>query len=157
MICNDFLQILGVDVVGLAFLTVYGFIIGVQFVAMIIHRSLTLLHILARAPWTCGTGETNPRTRLDHSSLSLSQMSRSRFGSNTTLLSTLPLASIERLNFSASEQDRPSIIMTSHHDIPVLPGYDVNSERQFPDETETASVVSNCNASIPPTSQRSLC
>ena len=141
---------------GLAFLTVYGFIIMVQFVAMIIHRSLTLLHILARAPWSCGTGESSPRVKVDRASSSLS-VSRGRFGSNTTLLSTLPLASVERLNSISSEHEGPAIIMTSEGEIPVFAEYNVTPDQQFPDDSiETVSVVSNASVPVTQLSQQSL-
>ena len=45
------LKILGVDVIGLAFLTVYGCIFVVQFLALLGHRFKTIVHILARTPW----------------------------------------------------------------------------------------------------------
>ena len=47
------LKTLGVDLIGLSFLLVYGTIIILQFLAMISHRLITLLHVLARAPWIC--------------------------------------------------------------------------------------------------------
>ncbi|XP_031575148.1 uncharacterized protein LOC116308782 isoform X2 [Actinia tenebrosa] len=47
------LKTLGVDLIGLSFLLVYGTIIILQFLAMIGHRLTTLLHVLARASWTC--------------------------------------------------------------------------------------------------------
>lgn len=47
------LKTLGVDVLGLSFLIVYGTVTFCQFLAMIFHRLTTLLHILARTPWIC--------------------------------------------------------------------------------------------------------
>lgn len=47
------LKVLGVDVIGLSFLAVYGLIMLIQFAAMLIHRTITFLHVIARAPWTC--------------------------------------------------------------------------------------------------------
>ncbi|EDO44996.1 predicted protein, partial [Nematostella vectensis] len=43
------LKLLGVDFVGLMFLSVYGTIILFQFIAMLAHRLTTLIHLLARA------------------------------------------------------------------------------------------------------------
>ncbi|XP_078360423.1 uncharacterized protein LOC144644771 isoform X1 [Oculina patagonica] len=45
------LKILGVDIIGLAFLTIYGCIFVVQFLALLGHRFKTIVHILARTPW----------------------------------------------------------------------------------------------------------
>jgi chitin synthase len=54
------LKALGVDVIGLSFLFVYGTIIILQFLAMITHRLTTLLHVLARAPWICCRPSNKP-------------------------------------------------------------------------------------------------
>ncbi|EDO41482.1 predicted protein, partial [Nematostella vectensis] len=43
------LKVLGVDVIGLGFLIVYGVIIIVQFLTMVCHRLATMIHVLARA------------------------------------------------------------------------------------------------------------
>ena len=45
------LKILGVDIIGLAFLIVYGCIFVIQFLALLGHRFKTVVHILARTPW----------------------------------------------------------------------------------------------------------
>ena len=45
------LEILGVDIIGLGFLTIYGCIFVVQFVAPLGHRFKTMVHVLARTPW----------------------------------------------------------------------------------------------------------
>ena len=45
------LKVLGVDIIGLGFLTVYGFIFVLQFLALLVHRFKTVVHILARTPW----------------------------------------------------------------------------------------------------------
>lgn len=46
------LKVFGVDVIGLAFLLIYGFLIILQFLALLGHRFKTIVHILARTPWT---------------------------------------------------------------------------------------------------------
>ena len=45
------LKVLSVDVIGLAFLTIYGFIFVLQFLALLGHRFKTVVHVLARTPW----------------------------------------------------------------------------------------------------------
>ena len=45
------LKVSGVDIVGLGVLTVYGFIVFLQFLALLGHRFKTAVHILARTPW----------------------------------------------------------------------------------------------------------
>ena len=47
---ND-LKVLGVDIIGLGFLSVYGCIFLVQFLALLGHRFKTMVHVLARTPW----------------------------------------------------------------------------------------------------------
>ncbi|PFX22865.1 Ankyrin repeat and sterile alpha motif domain-containing protein 1B [Stylophora pistillata] len=54
------LKILGVDVIGLGFLTIYGGIFAVQFLALLWHRFKTLIHILARAPWKMNINSITP-------------------------------------------------------------------------------------------------
>lgn len=54
------LKILGVDVIGLGFLTIYGGIFAVQFLALLCHRFKTLIHILARAPWKMNINSITP-------------------------------------------------------------------------------------------------
>ncbi|XP_022802804.1 uncharacterized protein LOC111340249 isoform X2 [Stylophora pistillata] len=46
------LKILGLDVIALSFLIIYGGIFIVQFLALLCHRVKTIMHILARTPWT---------------------------------------------------------------------------------------------------------
>ena len=46
------LKVFGVDVIGLVFLLIYGFLIALQFLALLGHRFKTIIHILARTPWT---------------------------------------------------------------------------------------------------------
>ncbi|XP_068739017.1 uncharacterized protein [Montipora capricornis] len=45
------LKVLGVDVIGLGFLTIYGCIFVIQFLALLGHRFKTVIHVLARTPW----------------------------------------------------------------------------------------------------------
>ena len=45
------LKVLGVDVIGLAFLLIYGVLLILQFLALLGHRFKTTVHILARTPW----------------------------------------------------------------------------------------------------------
>lgn len=45
------LAVLGVDIIGLSFLTVYGLVIVLQFLALLGHRFKTVIHLLARVPW----------------------------------------------------------------------------------------------------------
>lgn len=45
------LKVFGVDVIGLGFLIIYGFIIILQFLALLGHRFKTVVHILARTAW----------------------------------------------------------------------------------------------------------
>lgn len=45
------LKVLGVDIIGLAFLTIYGLIFVLQFLALLGHRFKTVVHVLARVPW----------------------------------------------------------------------------------------------------------
>lgn len=45
------LKILGLDVIALSFLIIYGGIFVAQFVALLCHRVKTIMHILARTPW----------------------------------------------------------------------------------------------------------
>ena len=46
------LKILGLDVIALSFLIIYGGIFVAQFLALLCHRVKTIMHILARTPWT---------------------------------------------------------------------------------------------------------
>lgn len=46
------LKILGLDVIALGFLISYGGIFVAQFLALLCHRVKTIMHILARTPWT---------------------------------------------------------------------------------------------------------
>ena len=43
---------LGTNVLGLAFLCIYGFLVILQFITLFWHRLITVSHMLARAPWT---------------------------------------------------------------------------------------------------------
>ena len=63
LVQHQSLKFLGVDVAGLCFLAVYGMIFILQFLALLAHRLLTVLHILARAPWTPGTSYIKTRIR----------------------------------------------------------------------------------------------
>ena len=45
------LKVLGVDIIGLGFLTIYGCIFVIQFLALLGHRFKTVIHVLARTPW----------------------------------------------------------------------------------------------------------
>ncbi|XP_032242861.1 uncharacterized protein LOC5517022 [Nematostella vectensis] len=60
------LKLLGVDFVGLMFLSVYGTIILFQFIAMLAHRLTTLIHLLARAPYICGVQEETTVVQVDN-------------------------------------------------------------------------------------------
>lgn len=73
------LKLLGVDAVGLAFLAVYGFVIILQFLSMLIHRFATIIHVLARAPWTCSAGNHNNRVAPDMESSTQSSQSNGEF------------------------------------------------------------------------------
>ena len=55
------LKVFGVDVIGLAFLLVYGVLIILQFLALLGHRFKTIVHILARTPWTLNKRVGNNR------------------------------------------------------------------------------------------------
>lgn len=55
------LKVFGVDVIGLAFLLIYGFLIILQFLALLGHRFKTIVHILARTPWTLSKRVGNNR------------------------------------------------------------------------------------------------
>ncbi|RMX38032.1 hypothetical protein pdam_00012310, partial [Pocillopora damicornis] len=46
------LKILGLDVIALSFLIIYGGIFVAQFLALLCHRVKTIMHISARTPWT---------------------------------------------------------------------------------------------------------
>ena len=61
------LKLLGVDVVGLGFLTVYGFIFVLQFLALLLHRVRTIIHVLARTPWKPTKQLENNRDRVSFS------------------------------------------------------------------------------------------
>ena len=54
------LKVLGVDIIGLGFLAIYGFIFVIQFLALLGHRFKTIVHILARTPWKVGTNRVYP-------------------------------------------------------------------------------------------------
>ena len=54
------LKILGVDIIGLGFLLIYGLIFAVQFLALLGHRFKTVVHILARTPWRVRTNRVSP-------------------------------------------------------------------------------------------------
>ena len=44
-------KVLGIDIIGLGFLTIYGCIFVIQFLTLLGHRFKTVVHILARTPW----------------------------------------------------------------------------------------------------------
>lgn len=48
------LQFLGTNVLGLAFLCIYGLLIVIQFLTLLWHRGVTFFHVIARAPWRRG-------------------------------------------------------------------------------------------------------
>ncbi|XP_068739006.1 uncharacterized protein [Montipora capricornis] len=58
------LKVLGVDIIGLGFLTIYGCIFVIQFLALLCHRFKTVIHVLARTPWKIsskiGTNRVSP-------------------------------------------------------------------------------------------------
>ena len=54
------LKVLGVDIIGLGFLTIYGCIFVVQFVALLGHRFKTMVHVLARTPWKVSNSRVSP-------------------------------------------------------------------------------------------------
>ena len=54
------LKVLGVDIIGLGFLAIYGFIFVIQFLALLGHRFKTVVHILARTPWKVGNNRVYP-------------------------------------------------------------------------------------------------
>ncbi|XP_067654033.1 chitin synthase chs-2-like [Haliotis asinina] len=47
-------KIFGANSIGLSILLIFGTLLGIQFLAMIIHRISTLVHFVARAPFKCG-------------------------------------------------------------------------------------------------------
>ena len=55
------LKVFGVDAIGLAFLLIYGFLIILQFLALLGHRFKTIVHVLARTPWTLSKRVGNNR------------------------------------------------------------------------------------------------
>jgi len=55
------LKVFGVDVIGLAFLLIYGLLVVLQFLALLAHRFKTIVHILARTPWTLSKRVGNNR------------------------------------------------------------------------------------------------
>ena len=61
------LKVLGVDIIGLGFLTVYGFIFVLQFLALLGHRFKTVVHILARTPWKLSNRIGNNRVSVSES------------------------------------------------------------------------------------------
>ena len=54
------LKVLGVDIIGLGFLTIYGCIFVIQFLALLGHRFKTMVHVLARTPWKVSNGRVSP-------------------------------------------------------------------------------------------------
>lgn len=54
------LKVLGVDIIGLGFLTIYGCIFVVQFLALLGHRFKTMVHVLARTPWKVSNNRVSP-------------------------------------------------------------------------------------------------
>ena len=48
------LKVLGTNVIGFAFLAIYGFIIVIQFLTLLWHRMATFFHVVARASWERG-------------------------------------------------------------------------------------------------------
>ena len=54
------LKVLGVDVVGLGFLIIYGLIFVIQFLALLGHRFKTIVHVLARTPWKVANNRVEP-------------------------------------------------------------------------------------------------
>lgn len=54
------LKVLGVDIIGLGFLTIYGCIFVIQFLALLGHRFKTMVHVLARTPWKVRNGRVSP-------------------------------------------------------------------------------------------------
>ena len=55
------LKVFGIDVIGLGFLTIYGFIFVLQFLGLLGHRFKTIVHILARTPWKLSNKVGNNR------------------------------------------------------------------------------------------------
>ena len=53
------LNFLGTNVLGLAFLCIYGVLVILQFITLLWHRLITVSHMLARAPWTRGPMQMN--------------------------------------------------------------------------------------------------
>ena len=51
LVQQEDLKVLGVDIIGLGFLTIYGCIFVIQFLALLCHRFKTVIHVLARTPW----------------------------------------------------------------------------------------------------------
>ena len=54
------LKVLGVDVIGLGFLIIYGLIFVIQFLALLGHRFKTIVHVLARTPWKVTNNRVEP-------------------------------------------------------------------------------------------------
>ena len=54
LIKQEHLKLLGVSVLGLVFLCIYGFLIVLQFITLLWHRGVTTCHVVARAPWKRG-------------------------------------------------------------------------------------------------------
>ena len=54
------LKVLGVDIIGLGFLAIYGFIFVIQFLALLGHRFKTIVHVLARTPWKVTNNRVYP-------------------------------------------------------------------------------------------------
>ena len=93
------LKVFGVSVIGLSFLAIYGLIMLIQFFAMLIHRSITLLHVVARAPWTCSS--RNESADVDDTNLAPNRTTRENLGGSMPMLSTKGLsASSADIRFS---------------------------------------------------------
>lgn len=54
LLTQEHLKFLGTNVIGLAFLCIYGFIVVIQFLTLLWHRGVTFFHVIARAPWKRG-------------------------------------------------------------------------------------------------------
>ena len=54
LIQQEHLTVLDTNVLGLAFLAIYGTIQVIQFLTLLWHRGVTFFHVIARAPWKRG-------------------------------------------------------------------------------------------------------
>jgi len=54
LLSQQHLQVMGTNVLGFAFLCVYGILIVIQFLTLLWHRGVTFCHVIARAPWGRG-------------------------------------------------------------------------------------------------------